>query len=419
MHKKTLPGASIIIFVAAVIGFGISILGAQSHVADAQTATANVYGYAWASNIGWISFNCSNTGTCGTVPYGVNVSTSTGDVTGYAWSSGIGWISFNETSGCPSGTCAPKLLDVSPTNQKGDKQLTGWAKAVIGGTSAAGGWDGWIKLDHNKNDPVTYNFQSQQFTGYAWGSDVIGWISFNSQNQGSDPAYSVKGPAGNVVVDDIYTLGNIVTSSKCDATNATYLEVSVPANGNVGPDYTYSGFYITSGGIQTALPAGALYDAQTRIVFKHYVSTTSPAYKYVVYANRTSTGQSTSTATSTLVGLASGFSCATNANPSTFKFTSKSFILNPDTVHTGDHCVAFMDYTHSGTIDAQVSVACTLTSQPAAAIDLGYQLSSTRNVNPGLHTFSCTMSSSTNPSTVYDSFSITRRCFNASNVQEI
>ncbi len=41
------------------------------HVSAATTD--NLSGYAWSPNIGWISFNCTNTGSCATSPYGVSV----------------------------------------------------------------------------------------------------------------------------------------------------------------------------------------------------------------------------------------------------------------------------------------------------------------------------------------------------------
>ncbi len=50
------------------------------------------------------------------------------------------------------------------------------------------GWDGWIELsgtnhaspDLTGNSGVTYNSTTGSFTGYAWGSDIIGWLNFNS-----------------------------------------------------------------------------------------------------------------------------------------------------------------------------------------------------------------------------------------------
>lgn len=47
----------------------------------------------------------------------------------------------------------------------------------------AGGWDGWIKLSSTASDAhvygVTFNSVNNKFEGYAWGSEVVGWIDFN------------------------------------------------------------------------------------------------------------------------------------------------------------------------------------------------------------------------------------------------
>ena len=56
----------------------------------------NISGWAWGDNFGWISFNCTDTDTCGSVNYGVNTAIN-GDMSGYAWSDNIGWISFNSS----------------------------------------------------------------------------------------------------------------------------------------------------------------------------------------------------------------------------------------------------------------------------------------------------------------------------------
>ncbi len=55
----------------------------------------NLSGWAWGKNIGWISFSCENTGSCGTVDYGVRIDLSDGVFEGTAWSRSIGWIYFD------------------------------------------------------------------------------------------------------------------------------------------------------------------------------------------------------------------------------------------------------------------------------------------------------------------------------------
>ena len=136
----------------------------------------NLSGYAWSDNIGWISFNCTDLSSCSTTDYGVGINSSDGNLFGYAWSPNIGWITFNqsELSGCPSGTCVANLSQ---------NTLSGWAKALSSSDSESGGWDGWISLNGG-NYGVTFDTNNKKFSGYAWGSDVIGWVDFNPQYGG-------------------------------------------------------------------------------------------------------------------------------------------------------------------------------------------------------------------------------------------
>lgn len=55
-------------------------------------------GYAYGENIGWLSLNCSNTSSCGTVDYKVE-NDGDGNLSGYAWGENIGWVDFDPTNG--------------------------------------------------------------------------------------------------------------------------------------------------------------------------------------------------------------------------------------------------------------------------------------------------------------------------------
>jgi len=152
----------------------------------------NLFGYAWSENIGWISFNSMNE-TGSSSDYGVNVDSS-GNLSGYAWSENIGWISFNRSdSGSPSfndpgsgsGPIA-KLDSVTGT-------VNGWARALAG-VSRTDGWDGWISLRGTAaGSSYGVSVSSCNWSGWAWGSEVVGWISFSSSNlgAGSGSAYGV------------------------------------------------------------------------------------------------------------------------------------------------------------------------------------------------------------------------------------
>ncbi len=169
-------------------------------VVRAAGTEVSINGQAWSSNIGWIDFQPAFGG--------VKYDTSNGNLSGYGWSSNVGWISFenNDTNNCPAGSCRPKVIQDSDNPSDPTKgMVTGWARVVsacatdkwngsncTGNGSAgnlAGGWDGWISFNcTNSNGCGTSNYKTKinhvtgDFSGYAWGSDVVGWISFNCTN---------------------------------------------------------------------------------------------------------------------------------------------------------------------------------------------------------------------------------------------
>lgn len=155
-------------------------------------STQNMSGFAWSSNIGWISFNCTNTSTCNTADYGVHMASDgrlcgneSCSIPGYAWSSNIGWIQFGGLSGFPWGTAT-----YGQNAQVVSGSLRGWARAL----SYGGGWDGWISL----SDTIPAygpTLSGNAFSGYAWGSTVIGWVSFNPSTGNGVVVNSIVDPA--------------------------------------------------------------------------------------------------------------------------------------------------------------------------------------------------------------------------------
>ena len=176
----------------------------------------NVSGYAWSETIGWISFNCTNTGSCPSVDYGVTVDGVTGDISGHAWSSNIRWINFD-----PAGPY-PEVPNHS-ARLEADDTVTGWAKAI----DADGvDWDGWIKMSDTAAPAygVTLNTVTDEFEGFAWGYDVMGWISFNCIDTASCALpYSVS-----------YSLANAIPTCS----------ITAPATGNYdqGSNITFTGW---------------------------------------------------------------------------------------------------------------------------------------------------------------------------------
>ena len=226
-------------FIIAVLAYfnfsksNLPIQLAQAGVYDSAAGTGhNLRGFAWSSNIGWISFNstdCDNNGNIylgnpagcpvnGTAffDYGVYIDNNTGDISGFAWSENVGWISFNRENYCESGvnigkTCANSgdcdgaTCGGDSAGKTGDplyppyNSTTGTIAKYNTGTHVIDGWakilsmgdDGWISFNCSNNGgscgtsdyKVIANVTNSELEGWAWnGNDDdsgIGWISFN------------------------------------------------------------------------------------------------------------------------------------------------------------------------------------------------------------------------------------------------
>ncbi len=190
-------------FLCSAMAVSLLFTAHTTYAGTDNTSANDVTGFAWSDNIGWISFSCTDLGTCGTSQYGVDMDDASGVLSGYAWSDNIGWISFNaaDVSGCPSGSCTPTV--------NSDGTVSGWAKALS--ANSADGWDGWISL-HGSGYGVQYNDSTGFFSNFAWGSDVVGWISFNHTDTNSSVNYAVVHSGNRPIV---------FMSCGADGTNAT------------------------------------------------------------------------------------------------------------------------------------------------------------------------------------------------------
>lgn len=164
-----------------------------------HAGTTELTGWAWSPNIGWLSFNSTNSGAnpSGTgSAYSVKVSTTTGsDVgtfSGQAWSPNVGWLSFDTTGAaaigtdCPSGTCAATVNMVTGV-------VSGWGQILSMKLEDTGGWLRLSGTNHASPDfsgfqgtstkGVTYNKDTGALTGFAYEPSAIGWISFGAANE--------------------------------------------------------------------------------------------------------------------------------------------------------------------------------------------------------------------------------------------
>lgn len=166
-------------------------------------------GYAWSSNIGWISLNCKTGGSAGESicpgspgvgpksNYKVTLNSSS-TITGFAWSSNIGWIKFGGLSSFPTGgATSPKNAIASGVYP--NLSISGWARACYGtvngdctGASRTDGSDGWISLA-GTNYGVNIDSTGISNNSYAWGSEVIGWIDMFSRTSMLFPTATLTG----------------------------------------------------------------------------------------------------------------------------------------------------------------------------------------------------------------------------------
>lgn len=252
--------------VASALGSLVTFSTKNEAVAQAMP-DRDVTGWAWSSNIGWISFNGAN--------YGVTLEAD-GDLVGYAWANprdpigpdgdpkfnNIGWIKFNPEGPYPGTPNESAHLDETTG------AVTGWARACaaaptpgscnggVGTNANANDWDGWIKLSGNKIDgnpwtesvrAVKVNDAVRSLTGYAWGSEVVGWIDFSPGYSGAVPPGEVCDPTKEVCVDDPNT-DNLAVNCYSNANNGQVVlsgsSVSVNWTAQLlkygTPDYTYT-----------------------------------------------------------------------------------------------------------------------------------------------------------------------------------
>lgn len=159
-----------IVFLALVVCVSYAFHTTQANASD-QSGT--LYGYAWSDTIGWISLNCTNTDSCETTNYAMNIDAN-GQLYGHAWSDNVGWISAQaaDLSGCPQAPCTARLQDAA---------FDGWLRALAGGTAQSGGWDGFVSLSGAAGASaygVTVSNDGTTLSGYAWGDTNLGWIDF-------------------------------------------------------------------------------------------------------------------------------------------------------------------------------------------------------------------------------------------------
>jgi prepilin-type N-terminal cleavage/methylation domain-containing protein len=122
-------------------------------------------GYAWGDFTGWVQYVPDDEQA-----WGIDIDPSTGNMSGYMWSDNIGWISLNEDGPYPTTPENSVVLSFSTY------KVTGWAKAMT-----TGEWILFGPIDVEGTDYGVY-IENDEYKGWAWGGDTIGWISFSCEN---------------------------------------------------------------------------------------------------------------------------------------------------------------------------------------------------------------------------------------------
>jgi hypothetical protein len=257
-NKSNIFATSLFFTITAFLIIISTEIAARPSGADAQTTATTIGGgasssspaytirlsdYAWSENVGWISFKD------GAKPVIVS---DNGDLNGYAWSENVGWIQFGGLSGFPNTSNGTNAKIVGG-------QITGWARVVSGiapsGVDNRGGFDGWISLS-GSNFGVTVN--GSNLGGYAWGSDVIGWIDMSGVSI-SKLLNPCTGPYGTVIPDG----QNFTFFSKPDSTNSCTSETRSCVNGAL----TGSLSEISCGDTSVCSRGGKTFNAGDKVVF--------------------------------------------------------------------------------------------------------------------------------------------------------
>mgnify|MGYP001619754092 CR=1 FL=1 len=111
----------------------ITMQACADEPADSQS---DLKGWAWNTNLGWMSFYCGADGknngiSCGTIQYGATLNTSTGGISGFTWGDNIGWISMSGASyGVKVAIADGSAGTACPDSKKGDLYGYAWTDTV-------------------------------------------------------------------------------------------------------------------------------------------------------------------------------------------------------------------------------------------------------------------------------------------------
>ncbi len=210
---KSNPSRLALLAIFFIASFGVVLAqtttsgpGNPAPVPGEQLEIGDVYGWAWmAQNIvsdgapegggGWLSFNCKPSHCTdmdgdGAVEnserWGTTISLDhqgdDGMFMGQAWSSNYGWMTFEEdtVSECwmdNNYVVSPNIATALINNPGPEVAVVGWGRFISGMDESDDGFDGCVSFS-GVNHGVKLNLDTGALSGWAWGGDVVGWVSF-------------------------------------------------------------------------------------------------------------------------------------------------------------------------------------------------------------------------------------------------
>jgi len=224
--------AAIALVLAGLLAGGLYL---NSQSAMAQSALPNnavLSGYAWSSNIGWIKMA---SGPGDSQSFGVSI--RDGVLNGYGWSPHVGWLQFDSSLLGPSGA------GVSGGTRFVSNALVGWARfctVFASGCSGAlrpgeqnGGWDGWLLLGGGNLPGGGVKLAADnKLSGYAWGSENLGWVDFSGVTVGEGFIANCSVSPTNIPIDGTATWSATASGTTGPFTYHWVLTGPQPANPN-------------------------------------------------------------------------------------------------------------------------------------------------------------------------------------------
>ncbi|MBU1783540.1 hypothetical protein KKA77_03075 [Patescibacteria group bacterium] len=311
MFKKNIKNFLIVCLLVLVVVSVVVFFRSKTNIIQAEDVNNKLTGWAYGSNIGWISMNsancdvnpnndlidtdiqtpgCAGNDSAKVIDYGVRIDNSNGNFSGFAWSEMNGWIYFGPDAtllvGPDKTLLVSNLIQISNapseprTWAKFDKAtgaVTGWAKILSAGD------DGWIKMsDDNiaswENNGVKIATTTGDLSGWAWNGDStnVGWISFKSDSpviyKVNYPIFASPAAPSNVVATNYPESKRYIITVGWENSSPNIVASTVEYKKSSAPDTEWSDFCSVIAGVfacSKSFDPNTTYDFRVKVTDKN------------------------------------------------------------------------------------------------------------------------------------------------------